>query len=734
MCRCMSSLAALPEKDRRTMQFAPIAIVGQGCLLPQVFSPEELWKLVSEGRNALTPPPSGYWGSADVSGLTEPVDPRLKRMLSNTGGYIHAFAERFDAEGFHVPAETILRLDRLFQWLLYAGNETLRSAGHDTRTQSSRIGAIVGNLSYPTRSMVDFAERVWWNRAAGDLDPRNRFTSGLPAHILAQALGLGAGAFALDAACASSLYAIKLACDWLHDGKADLMLAGGINAADGFIIHGGFNVLQAISPTGRSRPFHRHADGLVPSEGVALVALKRLEDAEVAGDTILGVIRGIGLSNDGRGQGFLVPSETAQAKAMQQAYAMAGVKPADISLIECHATGTLVGDATELRSMAAVFQGVEELPIGSMKSNLGHLITAAGAAGLLKVLAAMKAGMRPPTLYAEEPVEMLSSTPFRLLHNAEPWTSNEPLRAGLSSFGFGGNNAHLVVEQWARETRRVAVAPKTPAEDVAIVAIEMTVGECKGRNNFTEALLSGRSLLKDRPDATPAALLEAIELDLSKLRFPPNDLKHALPQQLLLLETALRLTNDVTRLPASSTGVFIGMQCDAEASRIAVRCRLPKRLEDWCGAASADINNDWLAEAYAGMSPSLTPAGVIGAMPNIVANRLHSCFDLKGPGFSVSSEELSGTTALELGVRALRNRELDAALIGAVDLSCEPAHEAAAAALFPETHRFPADAAVVLILKRLEDARRDGDTIYAVIPGGKPSTKSARSQTAPTED
>src|SRR5262245_30347781 len=324
--------------------FAPIAIVGQGCVLPQAFSPQELWHLVAHGQDALTPPHAGYWGEATPTGLTEPADPALERLLSNRGGYVHGFAEHFDAEGFQVPAETILTLDPLFQWLLYAGREALLSAGHDIRTNSARLGAIVGNLSYPTRTMVDFAERIWWSRAAQNrapavegtvLDPRNRFTSGLPAHLLAHALGLGAGALALDAACASSLYAIKLACDRLHDGQADLMLAGGINAADGFIIHSGFTVLQAISQTGRSRPFHRQADGLVPAEGAAFVVLKRLQDAEAAGDRILGVIRGIGLTNDGRGQGLLVPSDAAQARAMQQAYVMAGLSPADISLVEC---------------------------------------------------------------------------------------------------------------------------------------------------------------------------------------------------------------------------------------------------------------------------------------------------------------------------------------------------------------------------------------------------------------
>src|SRR4029077_9036338 len=150
--------------------------------------------------------------------------------------------------------------------------------------------------------------------------------------------------------------------------------------------------LSAMSRSGQSRPFHRDADGLVPAEGAALVALKLLAAARRAGERSLRVTRGVGLSNDGRGRGLLAPSEEGQIRAMRLAYAMAGLTPADVSLVECHATGTPVGDATEVRAMAALFEGRRDVPVGSLKSNLGHLITAAGAAGLIKVLGSFEAG------------------------------------------------------------------------------------------------------------------------------------------------------------------------------------------------------------------------------------------------------------------------------------------------------------------------------------------------------
>ena len=225
-----------------------------------------------------------------------------------------------------------------------------------------------------------------------------------------------------SAACASSLYALRIACDQLHDGDADLVLCGAANRADDLFLHGGFTALKALSRTGRSRPFHRDADGLLPAEGAAFVVLKRLEDAEQAGDHILGVVRAVGLSNDGRSGGLLVPAAAGQVRAMEAAYVQAGLDPADVSLVECHATGTAVGDREEIVSMARVFGAGRSLPIGSHKSNMGHLITAAGMAGLLKALGAIEHRTRPPTVHADDPIpELTETTDFRLLTKAEAW-------------------------------------------------------------------------------------------------------------------------------------------------------------------------------------------------------------------------------------------------------------------------------------------------------------------------
>ena len=275
------------------MSFEPIAIVGQACLLPGAHSPQALWQAVAEGRDLLGSVPEGRWGLSPRNALgtpeasgdrtwSRPGGLRRARLLRRAG--LSSSRRRAGGPGPPLPVD--------------AGHRTA-GPGRRRRGGDARTGAVMGNLSFPSSGLSRWAERIWLGDALADRlgvprrDPRDRFMSGLPAHLLAEALGLGQ-AFALDAACASSLYAIKLACDQLQDRRADRMLAGAVNRADDLFIHVGFCALQALSKTGRSRPFHQQADGLVPAEGCGFVVLERLADAEARGARILGVIRGVG--------------------------------------------------------------------------------------------------------------------------------------------------------------------------------------------------------------------------------------------------------------------------------------------------------------------------------------------------------------------------------------------------------------------------------------------------------
>jgi acyl transferase domain-containing protein/3-hydroxymyristoyl/3-hydroxydecanoyl-(acyl carrier protein) dehydratase len=675
--------------------FEPIAIVGRGCVLPGALSPGQFWDNIASGRvslDAVRPedwrlPPAGFG-----------ADPGSGPGRKAAAGLVRGFAEVFDPEGFAADAGQVAAYDPALQWVLHAGRAALREAGDHARP--ARTGLILGNLGYPSRSLAGYAERIWLAghpdlRAAfpevpSAADPRARFCSGMWAHTAASALGLQGGSLALDAACASALYAVKIACDRLHDGAADLMLAGAVSGCDGLIIDSGFEALGALSPSGRSRPFQRGADGLVPAEGAALLALMRLRDAVAARVPVLGVVRGVGISNDGRSGGFLAPAEDGQVRAMRAAYEQAGFGPETVELLECHATGTPLGDAVEARSTARVFgERPDPLPIGSAKSNVGHLLTASGAAGLLKLLSAIGDGTFPATADVTDPISELRDGPLRLLTASESW-SGPRRRAAISAFGFGGNNAHLVVEAFdgTPETFSVAVPGLPEPAEIAIVAIGARVGGM-GAGALRDALLSGRAPDQPAPD---------IEVALDGLRYPPRDLGETLGQQVLVLEAAREAAAGI-ELPPERTAVLIGMGCDPEIARAHVRTRLDAWLPQ---RASGD-----------GFSPPLTAARVLGAMANIAANRIGGQLGLAGPGFAVCAEEASGIAALELAARALRAGEVDAAIVGAVDLSDEPVHRAAVTELGLTAD--PADGAVVLVLKRLDDARRDGDRVIALI-------------------
>lgn len=657
----------------------PIAVVGRGCVLPGALDPDTFWDGVRAGRVSLTGRP--------------PADVRFPFTDLGAGGYVGGFEDAFrealtdtafrhlvdlDAVRGDLGGAGLADLDPFVRWTVYAAGSALRESGQ-TRSRA-RAGLVIGNLSYPSTGLVSYAHQVW---LPGDGAVRpvaaDRFMSGLPAHVVARVLDLGLGGFAVDAACASALYAVKLACDRLVDGRADIMIAGGVNGADPVFVHDAFDALSATSPSGLCRPFHRLADGLLPAEGAAVVALMRLSDALAVDAPVFGVIRGVGLSCDGRSNGLLAPSADGQRRAMLAAYAAAGVAPETVGLLECHATGTPVGDTTEVHSAARVFAASRGLAVGSVKANVGHLLTAAGGAGLLKVLGALHDGVRPPSASAADPLPALSGTPLRLPAKAEDWPG--PRRAAVSAFGFGGTNAHVVVDAWAGDGSAAVAPPPAPVtEPVAVVAVRVTAAG----GEFTRTLLGA--------PATAAATLSTVELDVNGLCFPPADLAHAQAQQTLMLQTARDAVTGLS-LPADRTTVIVGMGCDPEVARPVVARRRGR--------------------AAAGIGARHTPASVVGSMPNLVANRINAQLGWTGPGYTVSAEQASGLVGIEIAARALRAGECDAALVGAVDVSAEPVHRAAAAALgHPAT---PGDAAVAVVLRRLADAESAGEPILAVL-------------------
>ena len=575
------------------------------------------WENVAGAADCSREVPPGRW-ALPPDRCTDPRVANPDTVYSTRGYYLDPFDP--DLTALDLDAGMVGDLDPLFHLVLDAGNRAWRGARTD-QVDRARVGVVLGNICLPTDRANDLCREVLGGKLGlppqEPTHPLNRYVAGLPAGVLAKALGLGGGSFTLDAACASSLYALKLAADELIAGRADAMLAGGCSRPDCQYTQMGFAQLRALAPSGRCAPFDARADGLVVGEGAGVFVLKRLTDAIKHGDAILGVIAGVGLSNDMHGN-LLAPAKEGQLRAMRAAYSRAGWKPQDVDLIECHATGTPVGDAVEFDSLRELWGDsgwtAGQCTIGSVKSTVGHLLTGAGGAALTKVLLAMKAETLPPQANFATPAAGLryADGPFRVLQKPERWnrrTSLEPRRAAVSGFGFGGVNAHLLIEEWTGIPLKPAAARKPTAkppklvtaqskaasrhpgaaratEPVAVVGLAAHVGPWADARAIQEHLLSGDAV---RPrtkkngwglasEPCPAGFyIEELKLPIDRFRIPPKELEETLPQQLLMLQVAASALDDAptsAKHPSEdhpTTGVFIGLGLDPNTTNFHLR-------------------------------------------------------------------------------------------------------------------------------------------------------------------
>ncbi|MEM7658357.1 MAG: polyketide synthase, partial [Bacteroidota bacterium] len=486
-----------------------IAIIGTSALFPGSSTPEEFWENLMQEKD-LTGTATGEDFGIAPEHFFRPDKGIEDTCYSLRGGFIRHF--QFDPSGYHLPADYLAKQDKLYQWSLYVAKEALKDGGylHDQK-RLDRCGLILGNLSFPTSSSHRLLADVYAQTTAKAIQqlfkqpefritahkseqPENEILAHTPSDMVSQALRLKGSHYALDAACATSLYAIKLACDELLTGKSDLMLAGAISASDQLFIHIGFSIFHAYAPRGKKFvPFDRDSAGLVSSEGAGMVLLKRLEDAERDGDRILGVIGGIGLSNDGRGKFLLSPNPKGQRLAFERAYHQHGISPKDTSYLECHATGTPLGDVTELNSIATFFKPYDSTPLlGSVKSNMGHLLTAAGMTGLLKVLLAMQKGQVPPNINLAHPIQ--PDEPWagsaNMVQQTTEWNTTNK-QAGINSFGFGGTNAHMVVQNYPKEAAKQETYQPVELKPMAVIGMDAHFGTCSSLNEMLFALING---------------------------------------------------------------------------------------------------------------------------------------------------------------------------------------------------------------------------------------------------
>jgi acyl transferase domain-containing protein/NAD(P)-dependent dehydrogenase (short-subunit alcohol dehydrogenase family) len=508
----------------------PLAIVGIGCVFPKAKTLREYWANVKNKVDAIRDVPASHWNHEDYFDK-DPKKP--DHVYAYKGGFLEPYD--FDCSEFGLAPNTLEATDPAQLFGLVAAKMALADSGYPVDKEGwdrSRVSVILGitgalelvvplgaRLGHPRWRKAlaeagvpqDVAEDVVARIADSYVPWQENSFPGLLGNVvsgrIANRFNLGGTNCVVDAACGSSLSAAHMACLELQAGRADMVITGGVDTFNDIFMYTCFTKTPALSTSGHARPFDAKADGTTLGEGVGMVVLKRLDDAEKAGDRIYAVIRGIGTSSDGRGKSIYAPSADGQTRALKEAYRVAGVTPDTIELVEAHGTGTAVGDGIEVSALSAVYReagkGGTWCALGSVKSMIGHTKAAAGSAALVKAAMALHHKVLPPTIKVEEPLPILAAgdSPFYLSLEKRPWLSPEghPRRAACSALGFGGTNFHAVLEEsnknktvidWDGDTEIVAVTGREAAELKSKLALFSTI---TGWSEFRAAAVKSRA-------------------------------------------------------------------------------------------------------------------------------------------------------------------------------------------------------------------------------------------------
>ncbi|MFJ9742369.1 beta-ketoacyl synthase N-terminal-like domain-containing protein [Streptomyces sp. NPDC101166] len=584
----------------------PVAVVGVGCRLPGgVHGPDDYWRLLCEGRDAIRRVPEDRW--RDFTAFPPADAPAY-------GGYLDDVAG-FDADFFRVTPREAAVMDPQQRILLEVVHEALDHAAVPAASLAGTATGVFVGVSAPEYGQLTGADPAGvdpWAPAGGALS--------VAAGRLAYVLDTRGPAMAVDTACSSSLVAVHQACVSLRSGECDTAIAAGVNLLLSPTVTVAFRRAGALAPDGRCKPFSPAADGIGRGEGCAAVLLKRLSDAERDGDRVLAVIRATAVNSDGRSNGLLAPNPAAQQALLATAYARAGLAPALVDLVEAHGTGTPLGDPIEAGALGAVL-GAERDPdqpllLGSVKGNLGHLESAAGVAGLVKTVLALHHDLVPPSLHCAQG-SALTDERLRVVTEPEPWPRySGTATAGVSGFGFGGTNAHAVLEEW-----RPAAGP----------------GEAAGSGGFAD-FVGPVGFLGSRPAREPAARLHLLsDLDAVRIR----DTAARLAVRLDTPEGSALYPADVARTLAGRTG--------RGPVRAAVVARDHSELVDGLEALARGDAHPRVATGERDLVGSRGPVWVFSGYGSQWAGMGRRLLR-EEPAFAAAVEKLDGQLAAECGV------------------------------------------------------------------------------------
>ncbi len=720
-----------------------IAIVGMGCILPGAGNPEVLWDNIMGKRYAIKEMPDERIRKDLYYDADKTAEDKSYTMLA---GLVEDY--RFDQERFGYDDDKTAKLSRSQKILLEAAYQAVEDAGYlnedlsfackDPQRTAVIIATCLGNelgnelqLKYHfpevvsmLRKLPEFAAlteqektdlvehlRIGMEGNNPGYDPVHGILLNIEASRVAKHLGIRGPNYIVDAACASSFTALDAAVGELLSGDRDQVIVGGVNthlAPESFI---GFCKMGALSAEG-SFPFDKRANGFILGEGAAVFVLKRMKDALRDGDTIQAVIKGIGSSSDGRGKSIAAPNINGQLLALKRCFENMAprITPEDVSFVEAHGTSTIMGDQAELETLKQVYS-TSKTGISSVKSQIGHLLGGAGAAGLVKAVQAVKKGILPPNANFEtlSPNHDLKNSAMYIIEESAPWVEpdDKTRKAGVSSYGFGGINYHIVIEEfnhtYAPLDRDIFTDPAYDFNDdrIVIAGLGVRLPGAPDVNHFWEALKNGEKQLSPIPETSfdnaayaeldkksnyrlpmiQAGVIKDFKFNNIKYRMPPTTVRSLERGQLLSLDAAdeaiCSCGLDKLLSPGNKTGVILGTIAGERQNKNILRVRkglLAEIIENFGELEPGTSKNiaQALVEAIRTRIPENNEDTTPGLLSNIISGRIANHFGLNGANYVIDASCASAVMAIKNATRSLAFKDLDFVLAGGVDANLYP--------------------------------------------------------------